>query len=167
MALAVGVVVALVVNRTRFGFALRASGRSGSAAEASGIPARRMIIQAMLLSGALAGLVGLPQVLGEDYKFGESFTSGLGFSGIAVALLGRNSPFGIGIAALLFAFLDRAGPSLQRQDIPPSVVVITQGVIVLSVVVVNEVARRLLLRAEDRRVARAVKPAAEPQGVSA
>ena len=80
-----------------------------------------------------------------------------GFSGIAVALLGRNSPGGIAAAALLFAFLDRAGPSLQRVDIPPSVVVITQGVIVLSVVIVNEVARRMLERAEERRVgARAV-----------
>lgn len=152
VAVVVAVVVGLVVNRTRFGFGLRASGGNAIAAAVGGIASRRMVVQAMLLSGALAGLVGLPQILGEDYSYGVSFTAGLGFSGIAVALLGRNSPVGIALAAVLFAFLDRAGPSLQRVDVPPSVVTITQGVIVLSVVIVNEVSRRLLLRAEDRRV---------------
>ena len=52
----------------------------------------------------------MPQVLGEDHAYGINFVAGLGFSGIAVALLGRNSPGGIAAAALLFAFLDRAGP---------------------------------------------------------
>jgi simple sugar transport system permease protein len=108
----------------------------------------------------------MPQVLGEDHAYSINFVAGLGFSGIAVALLGRNSPAGIAVAALLFAFLDRAGPSLQRVDIPPSVVVITQGVIVLSVVIVNEVARRMLERAEERRVGagtRSATPPAAPQ----
>jgi len=151
VAVVVGIVVAFVLSRTRFGFDLRASGRNATAAEASGVPAGRMTMQAMLISGALAGLVGMPQVLGEDHAFSINFVAGLGFSGIAVALLGRNSPIGIAFAAILFAFLDRAGPSLQRVDIPPSVVVITQGVIVLSVVIVNEIARRLVERAEERR----------------
>ena len=153
VAIVVGVIVSVVMNRTRFGFALRASGRNSTAAAASGIPAGRMTMQAMLLSGALAGLVGMPQVLGEDHAYSINFVAGLGFSGIAVA-------------ALLFAFLDRAGPSLQRVDIPPSVVVITQGVIVLSVVIVNEVARRMLERAEERRVGagtRSATPPAAPQ----
>lgn len=160
VAVVVGVLVALLMNRTRFGFQLRASGANGTAAQASGIASRRMTVQAMLISGALAGLVGMPQILGEDYKFGTSFTAGLGFSGIAVALLGRNAPGGIALAAVLFAFLDRAGPSLQRVDIPPSVVTITQGVIVLSVVVVNEVARRVLQRSEDRRSRGGAAPSA-------
>ncbi|MEO8519036.1 MAG: ABC transporter permease, partial [Dermatophilaceae bacterium] len=151
VAIIVGIVVAFVMARTRFGFDLRASGKNATAAEASGVPAGRMTMQAMLISGALAGLVGMPQVLGEDHAFSINFVAGLGFSGIAVALLGRNSPIGIAFAAILFAFLDRAGPSLQRVDIPPSVVVITQGVIVLSVVIVNEVARRIVERADERR----------------
>jgi len=151
VAIGIGVVVAVVLRSSRFGFALRASGLNLTAAAASGIPAKRMIVQAMLLSGALAGLIGLPQVLGETYVYGDTFTAGLGFAGIAVALLGRNSPAGIAIAAVLFAFLDRAGPSLQREGIPPSVVVITQGVIVLTVVVVNEVGTRLVKRSEERR----------------
>jgi len=161
VAVVVGAAVALLLNRTRFGFELRASGANSTAAQASGIRSRRMTVQAMLISGALAGLVGMPQILGEDYRYGTSFTAGLGFSGIAVALLGRNAPGGIALAAVLFAFLDRAGPSLQRAGIPPSVVTITQGVIVLSVVVVNEVARRVLQRSEDRR-SRGGQPAAAP-----
>jgi simple sugar transport system permease protein len=151
VAIAIGVVVAVVLRSSRFGFSLRASGLNLTAAAAGGIPARRMVVQAMLLSGALAGLIGLPQILGEVYVFGDTFTAGLGFAGIAVALLGRNSPAGIAVAAVLFAFLDRAGPSLQREGIPPSVVVITQGVIVLTVVIVNEVGTRMVRRSEERR----------------
>jgi len=162
VAIVVGIVVAFVLSRTRFGFDLRASGRNASAAQASGVPAGRMTMQAMLISGGLAGLVGMPQVLGEDHSFSINFVAGLGFSGIAVALLGRNSPIGIAFAAALFAFLDRAGPSLQREDIPPSVVVITQGVIVLSVVIVNEIARRLLERAEERRAGAALAAPTQP-----
>jgi simple sugar transport system permease protein len=165
VAIGIGVVLALVLRSSRFGFSLRASGLNLTAAAAGGIPAKRMIVQAMLLSGAVAGLVGLPQVLGETYVFGDTFTAGLGFAGIAVALLGRNSPAGIGVAAILFAFLDRAGPSLQREGIPPSVVVITQGVIVLTVVIVNEVGTRIVKRSEERRAggAQAEPPPVQPK----
>lgn len=151
VAVLVGVAVAVVLRSSRFGFSLRASGLNVTAATAGGIPARRMVVQAMLLSGGLAGLIGLPQVMGEAYGYGDTFVAGLGFSGIAVALLGRNAPGGIAVAAALFAFLDRAGPSLQQAGIPPSVVTITQGVIVLAVVIVNELGQRLLRRAEERR----------------
>ncbi len=74
------------------------------------------------------------------------FTAGLGFLGIAVALLGRNRPVGIALGALLFGFLDRAAVPLDFADFPASVVTIIQGTIVLSVVVANEVARRLARR---------------------
>jgi ABC-type uncharacterized transport system permease subunit len=165
VAIFIGIVLAVVLRSSRFGFSLRASGLNLTAAAASGIPAKRMIVQAMLLSGAVAGLIGLPQVLGETYLFGDTFTAGLGFAGIAVALLGRNSPAGIALAAVLFAFLDRAGPSLQREGIPPSVVVITQGVLVLTVVIVNEVGTRMVKRSEERRAggAQAVPPPADPK----
>jgi ABC-type uncharacterized transport system permease subunit len=165
VAIAIGVILAVVLRSSRFGFSLRASGLNLTAAAAGGIPARRMVVQAMLLSGALAGLIGLPQVLGEVYVFGDTFTAGLGFAGIAVALLGRNSPAGIAVAAILFAFLDRAGPSLQREGIPPSVVVITQGVIVLTVVIVNEVGTRMVKRSEERR-AGGTQAAPEPPGTT-
>ena len=154
LAILAGVAVWFLIERTRFGFSLRSAGRNGSAAEVGGVPARRLTVQAMLLSGAVAGLVGMPQILGETHNFSIDFVYGFGFSGIAVALLGRNNPVGIALAAILFAFLDRSGPSLQNVGIPPSVTVITQGVIVLTVVIVNEMARRRLLRAEERAVGR-------------
>jgi simple sugar transport system permease protein len=146
VAVVVGVVVAVLLKRTRFGFDLRATGLSASAASASGVDAKRMVITTMLISGAIAGLIGLPDLLGADHSYGTQFTSGLGFLGIAIALLGRNNPVGIAVAAVLFAFLDRASVPLQIADIPSSVVTIIQGTIVLAVVIANEVARRIARR---------------------
>ncbi len=146
VAVVIGVVVAVLVKRTRFGFDLRATGMSASAASASGVDARRMVITTMLISGGIAGLIGLPDLLGSNHNYGTEFTSGLGFLGIAVALLGRNNPLGIAVAAVLFAFLDRASVPLQIQQIPSSVVTIIQGTIVLAVVIANEVARRVARR---------------------
>ncbi|MCW2683018.1 MAG: inner-rane translocator [Blastococcus sp.] len=150
VAVVVGIAVAVLLKRTRFGFDLRATGLSPSAASASGVDARTMVVKTMLLSGAVAGLIGLPDLLGSTHVYGTQFTGGLGFLGIAVALLGRNSAVGIALAALLFAFLDRAALPLQFADIPASVVTIIQGTIVLAVVIANEVARRLTLRSAER-----------------
>ncbi len=150
VAVVVGVVVAVLLQRTRFGFDLRATGLSPSAATASGVDAKGMVVKTMLISGAVAGLIGLPDLLGSQYDYGTEFTAGLGFLGIAVALLGRSTPLGIALAALLFAFLDRAALPLQFADIPSSVVTIIQGTIVLAVVIANEIARRLALRSAER-----------------
>ena len=158
VAVVVGVLIAVLLKRTRFGFDLRATGLSPSAASASGVDARAMVVKTMLISGAVAGLIGMPDLLGDTHHSGTEFTAGLGFLGIAVALLGRNSPAGIAVAALLFAFLDRAALPLQFADIPASVVTIIQGTIVLSVVIANEVARRLTLRSAERAGARAAPP---------
>jgi general nucleoside transport system permease protein len=165
LAIVAGVLIGVLLKRTRFGFDLRATGLSPSAASASGVDARGMVLKAMLLSGAVAGLIGLPDLLGSTHHYGTEFTAGLGFLGIAVALLGRNSPVGIAVAALLFAFLDRAALPLQFADIPASVVTIIQGTIVLSVVIANEVARRLTLRSAERAGARAAPPGGSaPEG---
>ncbi len=150
VAVVLGVLIAVLLNRTRFGFDLRASGLSPSAASASGVNARGMVIKTMLISGAIAGLVGLPDLLGLTHAYTTNFTAMLGFLGIAVALLGRNRPVGIAFAALLFGFLDRALVPLQIADYPASVVTIIQGTIVLAVVVANELARRIALRAAER-----------------
>ncbi|MFI7618683.1 ABC transporter permease [Nonomuraea terrae] len=160
VAIVLGVVLWVVLERTRFGFDVKASGLNQSAALAAGVNPKRMVIAAMVLSGAIAGLIGLPEILGSTGSFGTTFTSGLGFLGIAVALLGRNKPAGIAVAALLFAFLDRAQGALQFANIPPSVVEIIQGAIVLLVVVANEVTNRFALRLEERRAARQLKVAA-------
>ncbi|GHJ61330.1 ABC transporter permease [Nocardioides sp. OK12] len=147
-----------VLNRTRFGFELRATGASTSAAVASGINVKRMTITAMLISGALAGLVGLPILFGDAYAYGSTFQSGLGFAGIAIALLGRNNPIGIAVGALLFAFLDEQSNALQiLVGVSPDIVAITQGVIVLTVVISYEVVRRYGVRLEQQRVAGALE----------
>jgi len=166
-----GLGYAFLLNRTRFGFDLRATGRSESAAVASGVNVKRMVVVSMLLSGAVAGLVGMPVLLGEAYSYSLAFPAGLGFTGIAIALLGRNHPVGIAIGALLWAYLDVSGNPLQiLVGVSSEIVTIMQGVIVLSVVVAYELVRRYRISQEQRRVARelAQKPAtSEPQEVGA
>jgi ABC-type uncharacterized transport system permease subunit len=161
LAVVAGIGIWVLLQRTRFGFDLRATGLSPSAASASGVDARRMVVKAMLLSGAIAGLVGLPDLLGRTYEYNSDFTSGLGFLGIAVALLGRNHPGGIALAAVLYAFLDRAAVPLQAASLPSSVVTIIQGTIVLAVVVANEIARRVSRRAAERASRQSSGPVAE------
>jgi general nucleoside transport system permease protein len=154
VAVLVGVGYWYLLGRTRFGFDLRATGLSPSAAVASGVDVRRMVLTAMVLSGAVAGLVGLPELLGKTYTYDLSFPAGLGFTGIAIALVGRNSPVGIALAALLFAYLDTASNPLQiLANVAPEIVKIMQGVIVLSVVVAYELVRRYGVVHEQRRVA--------------
>ena len=161
LAVVVGVVFWLVLNRTRFGFDLRAAGASQSAAVASGVDTRKMIVATMLLSGAIAGLVGLPVIFSQAYNFGSSFQTGLGFAGIAVALLGRNHPLGIAVAALLFAYLSQQANLLNiRAGISPDIVAVTQGVVVMSVVIVYEVVRRARVRREQAAVAASLEPGA-------
>jgi ABC-type uncharacterized transport system permease subunit len=163
IAILAGVAYWFVLNRTRFGFDLRATGQSTTAAVASGISVQKMIVTAMLISGAVAGLVGLPILFGDAYTYGSTFQSGLGFAGIAIALLGRNHPIGIAVGALLFAFLDEQSNPLQiLVGVSPDIVAITQGVIVLTVVISYELVRRYAVRVEQQQVARALAPS-EPR----
>ena len=147
VAAVVGAVYYVVVWKTRFGFQLRASGANPTAARTSGIDPKAMVFKTLLLSGAVAGLVGLPQILGDKHAYSTDLQFNLGFDGIAVALLGRNSPVGIAMAAMIFGFLDSAGRFLEFSEIPKEIVVIMQGVIVLTVVIVYEQARRMRERA--------------------
>ncbi len=159
-----------MLNRTRFGFDLRATGQSTTAAVASGISVTKMTIAAMMISGALAGLVGLPILFGDSYTYGSTFQSGLGFAGIAIALLGRNNPIGIALGALLFAYLDEQSNPLQiLVGVSPDIVAITQGVIVLTVVISYELVRRYRVRLEQREVAKALATPStdKPEEVSA
>jgi simple sugar transport system permease protein len=169
IAILLGIGYWVMLNRTRFGFDLRATGRSEPAATASGINTKRMIIYTMLISGGLAGLVGLPILFGAAYSYGSTFQSGLGFAGIAIALLGRNHPIGIALGALLFAFLDEQSNPLQiLVGVAPDIVKITQGIIVLTVVIAYEVVRRIGVRIEQRQFAQALeRPAGDKAEVSA
>ena len=132
----------VVVWKSKFGFHLRASGANPGAARVAGVNPARMIMTAMLLSGAVAGLVGMPGLLGDSHAYRRGLAEGYGFDGIAVALLGRNSPIGIVLSALLFGFLDHSSGILQVNEIPRSIVDIIKGVTVLTVVIVNEALKR-------------------------
>jgi simple sugar transport system permease protein len=171
LAVAVGIAFHVVVNHTRFGFDLRAAGQSSSAAAASGVNVKRTIVITLLLSGATAGLVGMPALLGQSHSYSSiTFQTGLGFTGIAIALLGRNNPVGIAFASLLWAFLDQSAQILDLNSIPKEIVQITQGVVVLCVVVAYELVRRLALVRQQRAVGRALagtQPTAVPEGVPA
>ena len=160
IAVIAGVGFWVLLNRTRFGFDLRATGMSETAAVASGVDVKRMIVMSMLISGGLAGLIWLPALFGAAHSYGSAFQSGLGFTGIAVALLGRNQPIGIVFGAVLFAFLNvQANRLTFETEISVNVVQIAQGTIVLTVVVAYEIVRRLRVRAEQQSVGRRVPPA--------
>jgi general nucleoside transport system permease protein len=168
IAVVLGVAYWFGLSRTRFGFDLRATGFNPSAAVASGVDAKRMVLAAMLLSGAIAGLINLPQLLGETHTYTEGF-GGIGFTGIAVALLGRNHPIGMAFAALLWGFLARSQLPLDLEGIPKEIVTIMQGVAVYSVVVAYELANRIGQRAQQRRVGAAAQmptPAPAAAGAS-
>jgi general nucleoside transport system permease protein len=166
LAILIGFLYWFVLGKTRFGFDLRTTGRSETAAVASGVKVKRMVLVSMVISGAVAGLVGMPLLFGQDYQYGDTFQSGLGFAGIAIALLGRNNAVGIIFAALLWAYLDAQGNGLQiNAGVSDRLVLVIQGVIVLSVVIAYELVRRAGVRMEQRRVASQLAAArtAEPE----
>ena len=152
LAVVVGIGYSVLLNRTRFGFDLRATGLSPSAAVASGVDVRRMVLTTMMLSGAVAGLVGMPQLMGSSYSYSLDFPAGIGFTGIAIALLGRNHPIGIAAGAFLWAFLEESSQILDLLSVSPEIVRIIQGTVVLTVVVVYELVRRYSIRQQLRAV---------------
>ncbi|AXK35962.1 ABC transporter permease [Streptomyces armeniacus] len=166
VAVLVGAVYWFVINRTRFGFDLRAVGRSESAAEASGVSVKRMVLTSMVLSGAAAGLVGMPTLLGESYNYGNDFPTGIGFTGIALALLGRNHALGMAFAALLWGFLDRTGSQLELEGYAQEIIEVMKGVIVLCVVIAYELVRRYGLRLQQRRVGEELAAQARDNGTN-
>jgi simple sugar transport system permease protein len=121
--------------RTKWGYEIRAVGSSPAASEYGGISVRRQIVLAMALSGALAGMVGINEVLGYRYRYYHDFSPGYGFTGIAVALLGRNHPVGIVLAAILFGALFRGGlfVDIFTVKVSKDLVQVLQAIIILFV----------------------------------
>jgi simple sugar transport system permease protein len=107
---------------------------------AAGVDGRRLAVRTMVASGAIAGLVGLSPLLGASFRYGSDLPTGLGFAGIAVAVLGRRHALGVAGAALLFGLLDRSAQILDLNGIPPEVVLIVQGVVILTAVIGQRVA---------------------------
>ena len=110
----------------------------------------------MLLSGAVAGLVGLPYLLGETGTYSLQFPTDWGFTGIAIALLGRNNPLGIALGAILWAFLDISSGQLILEGVPREISTIMQGLIVIVVVISYEIVRRNQVKSEQKSVAKAL-----------
>lgn len=125
--------VYLFLWRTRAGYHVRAVGSSASAAEYAGIRTRRQVMLAMAVSGGLAGLVGMNEIAGVHGKLLLEFVSGAGFTGIAVALMGRNHPVGIVLASVLFGALFQGGAEVafEVRGFSRDMVVMLQGFIVL------------------------------------
>jgi len=133
IALACAVGVWFLLWRTRFGYELRVVGQNPNAARFGGISVSRMTIVAMMISGALAGMMGLNELLGEQHRLLGNFTLGYGFVGIAVAFMGRNHPVGIVLAALLFGALYQGGAELafEMPTITRDLIVMIQGLVIL------------------------------------
>lgn len=127
--------VYLLLWKTKWGYEIRAVGANPAAAEYGGINVPRQIILAMALSGALAGMVGINEVLGYRYRYYHDFSPGYGFTGIAVALLGRNHPVGIVLAAILFGALIRGGlfVDIFSDHVSKDLVLVLQAIIIIFV----------------------------------
>jgi len=124
-----------LLNRSSLGFQFRAVGENPSAARVAGMNVKNIYLYAMLISGGLAGLAGVSQVLGTvTTGFGSGIDAGIGFDAITVALLGRSRPWGVFFAGILFGALKAGGFSMQAQEgVPIDIILVVQSIIVLLI----------------------------------
>jgi ABC-type uncharacterized transport system permease subunit len=153
LALGASVLVWLFIWRTRWGYALRVVGQNPAAAVYAGISPSRITVLAMLISGALAGCLGLNELMGSQHRILIDFPGGAGFVGIAVALMGRNHPVGIFLAAVLFGALYQGGSQLtfDMPRINRDMVVVIQGLVILSCGALENMFRQPLTALLGRR----------------
>ena len=139
LALALAVILWLFYSRTRLGFEFRAVGAGPKAAETVGrIPVTRRLAQALLVSGAIAGLAGAVEVSGVSYALFQNLSPGYGFTGIAVALLARLDPRGVVVSGILFGALEAGAAGMQRDAGVPSVVVyVVEAVVIITILVAS------------------------------
>lgn len=135
--------------RTRQGYELRAVGLQPEAAENGGVALGRTWFQALVVGGAIAGAGGINYVLGYKHYYEEGFATGSGYIGIAVALVGRNHPAGIVVAALLFATLSQGGLAVNAV-VPKQLMDVLQAVVILAVAIAVPEVRRVLRAAGGR-----------------
>jgi len=126
------VLVWLLIWRTRLGYEIRAFGHSEPAALYAGISPTKITVVTMMISGALAGMMAINNVMGEAERLVLNATEGAGFIGIAVALMGRSHPFGVFLAAILFGFLYQGGAELSLwTNIPRELIIVIQALVIL------------------------------------
>lgn len=139
----------VILWKTRIGYEIRAVGLNPQAAEYGGISVSRNMILAMVISGSLAGLAGVEQVLGLHGRFIQRFSPELGFIGIAVALLGKNHPVGVLFAAFLFGALSNGAAAMDRLTaVPRELIVIIQALIIFFIAA-DRLIRSLLQRRRE------------------
>ena len=148
VAIVVGILFYLIQYRTVFGFTLQVASRSPEAAESAGIKVNRRIIWAMLGSGAIAGLVGMPHVLSTAFRFDGTLPTDLMFTGLAAALLGRSHPIGIAVGAFVLAFVERSSQVLGLVQLPTEV-----GSVFMAVILLSSAVGYWLTERADQRVA--------------
>ncbi|MGH2590330.1 MAG: ABC transporter permease [Actinomycetota bacterium] len=152
LAVAAAVVVWFLIRRTRLGYEARAVGSSPGSAKAGGVSIGATQLKLFLISGALAGLVGMQQILADKGHLPQNYVVALGFTGIAVAFLGQNNPIGIVFAAILWGILSRGEVALQIQsEVPREFVIILQGILILSVVITYQISKRRLAARQLQR----------------
>jgi simple sugar transport system permease protein len=145
VAIVMGLLVWFLLSRTRTGFEIRAVGTSIDVSRYAGISVNRVQVGAFVASGAIAGLIGLQEIFAIREFYTYSLASGLGFDGIAISLIGRNSAIGVIFSAGLFGFLRQAGYGLQLfSKVPNSITYAIQGLMIIFIVVINEVLVRLV-----------------------
>lgn len=155
-----------ILEKTTFGFGLRAVGFNKDAAKYAGMKVERNMVMSMVIAGAFAGLAGAIITTGT-FSFGRALTAaeGYGFDGIAVALVGMNKAPGILLAGLLFGMLKTAGPLMQSAGIPREIGGIIQASIVMLVAMKLGLERILLLFRGNRQGLSFLSPDSEEAGV--
>jgi ABC-type uncharacterized transport system permease subunit len=148
----VGILYWVLLNKSVFGFNLRATGMSFRASRASGVNAPRMIFITMALSGAIAGLTGMGEMLGNTHNYSLAFPTGYALTGLALALLGRSNPIGIAFAAFFWSFLEGAAPVLDLNGVPQEIIIMMQATIIISTVVAFEFVKRINRLQQQRLV---------------
>ena len=149
LAIAAAVVIWWVLKRTRLGFDARAVGAAPGSARAGGVSIGGVQLRLFLISGALAGLVGMQQILADKGYLPQNYIAQLGFTGIAVAFLGQNNPLAIIFAAILWGVLSRGEVALQVQSsVPREFIIILQGTLIMSVVITYLISKRRLANRE-------------------
>jgi general nucleoside transport system permease protein len=147
----VGIVIAvvaaaavwLVLRFSAWGFTLKVVGGNGDAARRAGLPVGRLLLSAMIVGGALAGLAGMVHFAGTEFKLRQGMTAGFGYTAFLASWLGRHHPLKVTLGALLLAFLAIGGSSLQLDaKLPAATVNILMALVLLAVLATGASGRR-------------------------
>lgn len=153
LAILTALVVLYILKRTTMGYEIRAVGFNPYASEYGGISVARNVVLALFISGMLAGLAGTVEVLGVHHRFYDRFSSGYGFTGIAVALLAKNHPIGVIFAALLMGAIQAGGQKMQiSANTPVDLIDVLQGVIIF-LVAAEEIVKMIRRKKERKELA--------------